>query len=149
MTADARFTRDRAGATLLAENLIQRCVLALHNGEGLGGLSRHSRLLNLFVRFHRRHVRLNNLAEDGVEDGLRDGALLERVVATMPLEWREALLLVSLERLSHAEAAAVLEIPLAALVDRLARARAALSQAMAAPVNAARRVGAPHLRLIK
>ncbi len=149
---DARLACDRAAAALLAETLISRAVLALHNGEGPRGLSRRLRLLCLFVRFHRRHARLRSLGEDGGESGgLRDGSLLERVVAAMPLEWREALLLVTLERLPHVEAAAVLEIPLTTLIERLARARAALAHALAAPIAAAppRRVGAPHLRLIK
>jgi DNA-directed RNA polymerase specialized sigma24 family protein len=152
LAADTRFTRDRAAAALLAESLINRSVLALHNGEGPRELGRHSRLLCLFVRFHRRHLRLRSLEEEGAENGgLRDAALLERVIAAMPLEWREALLLVVIERLSHGEAAAVLEIPLTALVDRLVRARAALSQALASPIKATpeRRRGAPHLRLIK
>jgi hypothetical protein len=152
LTPDARFSRDRASAAFLAESLINRSLLALHNGEGPTGLSPRLRLLCLFVRFHRRHVRLRSLEEEsGESGGLRDGPLLERIVAGLPLEWREALLLVVLERLSHVEAASVLEIPLTALLDRLVRARAALSQFLPASIGAVseRRRDAPHLRLIK
>ena len=152
VTPDARFACDRASATLLAENLINRSVLAFHNGDGPSVLGPRDRLLCLFVRFLRRHVRLRSVDEDGGEgDGLRDGAALERAIAGLPLEWREALLLVVLERLSHVEAAAVLEIPLNALLDRLARARAALSDALTTSLKApSRRLHrAPHLRVIK
>jgi hypothetical protein len=149
---DARFARDSAAAAVLVENLINRTLLAAHNGEGPRDLNRHSRLLCLLIRFHRRHIRLQNVEEESAEYTVRDVALVERVVATMPLELREALLVVTLERVSHIEAAAVLEIPLATLVDRLARARLALSRAAVAtgPTQTERqRAGAPHLRLVK
>ena len=151
LAPDARLPRDQAAIAFLVESLVNRALLAAHNGEGPRGLSRRSRLLLLFVRFHRRHIRLQGLEDDAVESGGHEGALVERIVAAMPLELREALLLVVLERLSHAEAAAVLEIPYAALIDRLARARLALSRAVAPPVKSAVRPrgGAPHLRLIK
>ena len=152
LASDARFARDRSAAALVAEGLVNRSLFALQNGEGPAALRRHSRLLCLLVRFHRRHIHLRRLEEDGPESaGFASGAPAERAVAAMPVEWREALLLVVIERLAHQEAAAVLEISLDALLDRLARARAALSQALAAPVRAAstRRSEAPHLSLIK
>jgi predicted DNA-binding protein (UPF0251 family) len=138
--------RDPAAKVLLVESLINRALLAAHNGEGPPDLSRRSRLLSLFVRFHRRHVRLRGF-DDAENGGGREGALVERVICGMLLELREALLLVVLERLSHSEAAAVLEISLAALIDRLARARLTLSRAVA-PIKARpqRRGGARHLR---
>jgi hypothetical protein len=152
VTPDARFACDHASAVLLAENLINRSVLAFHNGDGPGALGPRNRILCLFVRFLRRHVRLRSVDEEGGEgDGLRDGTALERAIAGLPLEWREALLLVVLERLTHTEAAAVLEIPLNALLDRLARARTALSDALTrslkVPSHHPHR--APHLRVIK
>lgn len=152
VTPDARFACDRASATLLAENLINRSVLAFHNGEGPSALGSRCRLLCLFVRSLRRHVRLRRLDEEDSEGGgLREGPAFERAVAGLPLEWREALLLVVLERLPHGEAAAVLEIPLNALLDRLARGRAALSEALTTTLKAPARHlhPAPHLRVIK
>lgn len=152
VTPDARYVCDRASAARLAESLINRSVLAFHNGDGPGALAPRSRLLCLFVRVLRRHVRLRGFDEEGGGgDGLRDGAAFERAVASLPLEWREALLLVVLERLSHAEAAAVLEIPLNALLERLARARAALSDGLTRPLKSPSRhlQRAPHLRVIK
>jgi hypothetical protein len=151
LAPDARLGREPAAVTLLVDSLVNRAILAAQNGDGPSGLSRRSRLLALFIRLHRRHVRTQSFDDEGIEGGVsRSGALLERAISAMALEQREALLLVVLERLSHAEAAAVLEIPLAALIERLTRARAALSLA-AAPLDAPaqRRSGAPHLRLIK
>ncbi|HEV3045604.1 MAG TPA: sigma factor-like helix-turn-helix DNA-binding protein [Roseiarcus sp.] len=152
LTPDIRFAREPAAAAVLVDTLVNRALLAARNGEGPPDLCRRARLLSLFVRFHRRHVRLKSVDDDGAEnDGGREGALVERVICAMPLELREALLLVVLERLPHTEAAAVLEISLAALIDRLARARLALSRAVATPIQARspRRSGAPHLRLVK
>jgi RNA polymerase sigma-70 factor, ECF subfamily len=48
----------------------------------------------------------------------------------LPEDQREVLLLVSIERLSHAEAAQVLDVPVAALRSRLSLARASFSEAM-------------------
>jgi hypothetical protein len=151
LTPDARSNRDPAAAALLADSLINRAVLAVQNGEGPVGLGRRLQLLALFIHLHRRHVRMQSL-DDEFADGAygRDGGQIERVVCAMPLEQREALLLVVLERLSHAEAAAVLEISFAALIDRLTRARAALSRAAAGRLDTSRRKkGVGHLRLIK
>ena len=152
LAPDVRLGRDTVAANLLVDSLVNRAILAAQNGDGPSGLSRRSRLLALFIRLHRRHVRTQCLEDEGGEGGAsRGGALVERAISAMPLEQREALLLVVLERLSHAEAAAVLEIPFAALIERLTRARAAVSRAAATPLHAPtqRRGGAPHLRLIK
>lgn len=149
LAADARLPRDPAATAQLVETLANRALLAARNGEGPRGLSRRSRLLCLFVRVHRRHVRLRSFDDDNVESGDLDEGLVDRVIGAMPLELREAILLVVLERLSHAEAAAVLEIPLGTLLDRLARARAALERAQAPMDACPQRRGAAHLRLIK
>jgi predicted DNA-binding protein (UPF0251 family) len=151
LAPDVRLPRDPAAVAFLVESLMNRALLAAHNGEGPRGLNRRSRLLSLFVRFHRRHVRLQGLDDEAVESAGRDGVLVERAVAALPLELREALLLVVLERLSHVEAAEVLEVPYAALIERLTRARVALSRSLAPPAKSAARPrgGPPHLRLIK
>lgn len=70
----------------------------------------------------------------------------------MPLEQREALLLVVLAGFTHREAAEALDIPLSLLVERLGRARERLALASgdadefepAAPTS-----GAPYLKVIK
>lgn len=51
-----------------------------------------------------------------------------RAMERLPGEQREALLLVAVEGLGYAEAAAILDIPLGTLMSRLGRARATLRQ---------------------
>jgi RNA polymerase sigma-70 factor (ECF subfamily) len=69
-------------------------------------------------------------------------AELARAIDTLPLEQREALLLVTLEGLPYAQAAAILHIPLGTLMSRLGRARAALRDLTGNPAE-------PHLRSVK
>ena len=64
-----------------------------------------------------------------------------RAMQALPNEQREALLLVAVEGMSYAEAAAVLDIPSGTLMSRLARARAALRRAT--------EEGPPRLRTVK
>ena len=53
-------------------------------------------------------------------------AEMARAIDTLPLEQREALLLVVLEGVSYQEAAGIIGIPTGTLMSRLGRARAAL-----------------------
>jgi RNA polymerase sigma-70 factor (ECF subfamily) len=64
-----------------------------------------------------------------------------RAMQALPLEQREVLLLVAVEEMSYAEAAAVLAIPVGTLMSRLARARATLRNLT--------QTGAPKLRSVK
>ena len=71
-------------------------------------------------------------------------------VRMLPLELREALLIVVLARFTHQEAASALDISLATLIARLTKARervAALTRAPLAAVAGSRAV--PHLRVVK
>ena len=163
---DNRLICDERSAAVLVENLSRRAALAARNGEGSSRSDSRLRLFSLFIRFHRRHVRMAAM-EDGFlplhvapgETDSRDRASsLERAIRNLPLELRESLLLVVLERFSHSEAAEALDISLATLIERLARARtmlaAGLSQRRPAPLRNppdghAWRRGAPHLRLVK
>lgn len=58
---------------------------------------------------------------------LRDA---ERALAELPPEQRDVLMLVTVEEMSYAEAASVLEIPIGTVMSRLARARRALAARM-------------------
>ena len=69
-------------------------------------------------------------------------AELARAIETLPLEQKEALLLITLEGLAYQEAADILGIPLGTLMSRLGRARAALRVLTGTPAE-------PHLRTIK
>ena len=82
----------------------------------------------------------------------RGGAEIAGAIRSLPLELREALLLVALAGFSHAEAAEALDVPPARLLERLERARERLAAQMGADADPARDPawrGAPHLRIIK
>jgi RNA polymerase sigma-70 factor (ECF subfamily) len=55
---------------------------------------------------------------------------VRRLVAALPAEQREVLMLVSVEELSYREAADVLGVPIGTVMSRLARARLALGRAV-------------------
>ena len=80
------------------------------------------------------------------EAGLRHRELL-RALETLPEEQRSVLLLVSVEDLSYAEAARVLDIPLGTVMSRLSRARERLARTLDAEMPAERR--RPTLRRVK
>jgi RNA polymerase sigma-70 factor (ECF subfamily) len=157
LARDDQWAEDEGSTAALVDRLVDR-ALAVHPAETPPGLSRRSRLLSLFVRLYRRHVRLRHIEEDEPfgarlvgEPADQPNSAVERAMRAMPFELREALLLVALERLSHVEAAAALEISLSALLARLERARAVLAQEMTPrPREASRaRSRAPHLRVIE
>jgi DNA-directed RNA polymerase specialized sigma24 family protein len=166
LTRDNKLICDDRSARALVDNLSRRALIAARNGEGAGQSDPRLRLFSLFIRFYRRHMRLA-AAEEAASDvaivrssamDARDEASnVERAIRSLPLEQRESLLLVVLERFSHAEAAQALDISLTALVERLARGRAMLAAALAqqqtsAPPSRPRARaprGAPYLRLVK
>lgn len=69
-------------------------------------------------------------------------AELDRAIGTLPLDQKEALLLVTLEGLAYVEAAAILGIPTGTLMSRLGRARATLRHLTGTAQE-------PHLRTVK
>ena len=69
-------------------------------------------------------------------------AEMARAIETLPLDQKEALLLIALEGVSYAEAAAILGIPQGTLMSRLGRARAALRTLTGATTE-------PRLRTVK
>jgi RNA polymerase sigma factor (sigma-70 family) len=66
---------------------------------------------------------------------------VERTLATLPARYREVILLVGVEGLSHAEAAAICGLTAEALRQRLSRGRAMLARALEPPGSHA--VGVP------
>ena len=96
---------------------------------------------NLFVsRTRRARVRGSQRSIESVpEDALSAGGGQEsriqmrdllRALDAMPLEQRSVLVLVSVEDLSYAEVAQVLDIPIGTVMSRLSRARERLADAM-------------------
>ena len=75
---------------------------------------------------------------------------LAAALLRLPLEEREALLLMTLEGFDHAIAARILRISRPVLFERLTRARTALDQALGAPapVQAPAASRVPYLRLV-
>ncbi len=69
-------------------------------------------------------------------------------VRALPLELREALLIVVLAGFTHKEAASALDISLATLIVRLTKARERIA-ALIRPLAAAAPRTAPHLRVVK
>ena len=107
-----------------------------------------------FIRLYRRYAR-RHVAED-------DGGWIEAppcgrpcgsaavAVRSLPIELREALLLVVLADFSHCEAAAALDVPLAAVIERLARARGRMSLQIGGARDAeAAWPQSAHLRVVK
>lgn len=71
-------------------------------------------------------------------EGRSDAALdLERCLQRLPPEQRAVLLLVTVEDMSYAEVAQVLQLPLGTVMSRLSRARTRLRDLMDAPATAA------------
>lgn len=74
---------------------------------------------------------------------------ISAALLSLPIEDREALLLVALEGFDHGEAARILRISRGVLIGRLTSARTALDMHLRAPAAASPRArSVPHLRLV-
>lgn len=126
-----------------ADDLVQDCLERAIRKRGLWRPSGSVRswLFRILLNIHRNDLRQLRraplpLSLDALPDSDPAGpdaqpgrlALAEtaRAMQALPPEQREVLLLVAVEEMSYAEAAAVLSIPAGTLMSRLARARAAL-----------------------
>jgi len=140
-----------------ADDLVQDCLERALSRRGLfrprGPLRPwlFTILTNLYRnarRSERRHgepVDIDTMPELGTpapQPGHLALAELDRAIGTLPLDQREALLLVTLEGLAYTEAAAILGIPTGTLMSRLGRARATLRQLTGTAQE-------PHLRTVK
>jgi hypothetical protein len=169
LTRDDRFVLDHGTATALVERLFRQASFEAvdasvgHEARGHAREDGRVRAFGQFVRLYRRHVR--RLAFDDGEAGWDESVENDRrraatggigmaaAVRALPLELREALLIVVMAGLTHREAASALDISLATLVARLTKARERISALTHAP-TAAETAGAvapsvPHLRVVK
>ncbi len=152
LVRDERFVLDDSAAARLVDKLIrQSWVAPIAQGAGervCGRAASYAR----FVQLYRRHVRRMSLDEEGAwsEPASRGPSVVSGVRA-LPLELREALLMVSLARFTHAEAAEALDLPLSRLIERLERARCRLAAHMGVDVDSGSSgwAAAAHLRVIK
>jgi RNA polymerase sigma factor (sigma-70 family) len=150
--------RDRAAADDLVQDCLERAINGWHQRRTDGDARRwvftilHNQAVNRLRQSARRgrHVDLDEVDEGllsrppAQEAGLQHRDLLA-ALDSLPEEQRSVLLLVSVEDLSYAEAAAVLGIPIGTVMSRLARAREKLSNTLQG--DAAAR--GPHLRRVK
>lgn len=140
-----------------ADDLVQDCLERAIAKRGLFRPKGPVRawLFTILVNLHRNQLRgarrrgeimtLDTIPEPAVppaQPGHLALAELDRAIGTLPLDQKEALLLVTLEGLSYAEAASILDIPLGTLMSRLGRARATLKTLTGMPAE-------PHLRTVK
>jgi len=163
LTRDDRVVVDHAVAAALVERLFRQASMEAVGAAAQSNQKRDRRedarvrAFGQFIRLHRRHAR--RLAYDETETGsdespARGGGASARGLSTatavhmLPLELREALLIVVLAGFSHREAAAALDIPLSALIARLTKARERLAVLTRSPATGAVNA-APHLRVVK
>jgi RNA polymerase sigma-70 factor (ECF subfamily) len=152
-----RYARALTRNADLADDLVQDCLERAISRRGLFRPSGAVRawlftiLLNLYrngLRSSQRrgeHVHIDMVPEPSTpapQPGHIALAEMARAIDTLPLEQKEALLLVALEGLPYQEAADILKVPLGTLMSRLGRARAALRVITGT-------VAEPHLRTVK
>jgi predicted DNA-binding protein (UPF0251 family) len=165
LTRDDRLVLDQASAAALVGRLFRQASLEAvgasvqDNSDQSARDDVRVRAFGQFVRLHRRHVR--RLALDDGEPAWDEHAESARgktrtseigmaaAVRALPLELREALLIVVLASFTHKEAASALDISLATLIARLTKARERVAAALTRPLAAAAPRTAPHLRVVK
>jgi RNA polymerase sigma factor (sigma-70 family) len=149
LDAAHRFARWLARGSAEAEDIVQDAVLrAFRAFDGLRGSDPKAWLLTIVRNCHATSVaqrarrNLEALPDEGEpghaalisqapgpesESVRRDEARsLERLLATLPAEHREVLILREIEELDYRAIAAVIDCPIGTVMSRLARARAAL-----------------------
>ena len=133
------FVRDAAAADDLVQDTLERAISRWHlrRSDGETRTWLFTILHNLAVNHLRRSARrgrelpLDDAGESDVavsptqEDALRHEEVLA-AVGQLPDDQRGVLLLVSIEDVSYAEAARILDIPIGTVMSRLSRARARL-----------------------
>ena len=152
-----RYARALTRNVDLADDLVQDCLERAIAKRGLFRPTGPVRawlftiLLNLYRNdlrsSHRRGEQVDidsipELSTPAPQPGHIALAELARAIETLPLDQKEALLLVTLEGIPYAEAAGIIGIPLGTLMSRLGRARTALRLLTGTPAE-------PHLRTVK
>jgi RNA polymerase sigma factor (sigma-70 family) len=151
------FVRDAAAADDLVQDTLERAISRWHQRRSDGETRTwlftilHNLAVNHLRRAARRgrEVPLDDAGESDVavpstqEDALRRDDILG-AVGQLPDDQRSVLLLVSIEDVSYAEAARILDIPIGTVMSRLARARARLLKLLEEPASER-----PHLRSVQ
>ncbi|MFC3675327.1 sigma-70 family RNA polymerase sigma factor [Ferrovibrio xuzhouensis] len=153
--------RERAAADDLVQDCLERAIGRWHlrradgNVQGWLFAILHNLAINRLRQSQSRgrHIAIEDAGEavlsqpPAQEDGLHHGDVL-RALDLLPEDQRSVLLLVSVEDLSYAEAAAVLGVPVGTVMSRLARGRERLRGILEDGTDIAARRGA-HLRRVK
>jgi RNA polymerase sigma-70 factor (ECF subfamily) len=154
------FVRGAADADDLVQDTLERAISRWHQRRSDGETRTwlftilHNLAVNHLRRAARRgrEVPLDDAGESDVgvpstqEDALRRDDILG-AVGQLPDDQRSVLLLVSIEDVSYAEAARILDIPIGTVMSRLARARARLLKLLEEPRKPAS--DRPHLRRVQ
>ena len=162
-----RYARALTGNAAAADDLVQDClertISRWHQRRDDGDTRAwmFTILHNLAVNRMRqtvrrgRHVELEDVDESTMaepahqEDGMRETDIMA-AVNRLPEDQRSVLLLISVEELSYADAARVLDVPIGTVMSRLARARDRLRRLMQDDTAAAIATSArPHLRSVQ
>jgi RNA polymerase sigma factor (sigma-70 family) len=152
--------RNPAAADDLVQDTLERSVSRWHQRRMDGDVRTwmFTILHNLAVNRMRqtvrrgRHLAIEDAEESAVshpstqEDSMRQADIMA-AVGRLPEDQRSVLLLISVEDLSYAEAARVLDIPIGTVMSRLARARAKLLRMMEEEM--APSAQRPHLRSVQ
>src|ERR1700739_3917073 len=142
------FVSDASPADDLVQDTLERAISRWHQRRSEGDARTwlftilHNLAVNHFRRAARRgrEVPLDDAGESDVavpstqEDALRRDDILG-ALGQLPDDQRGVLLLVSLEDVSYAEAAGILDIPIGTVMSRLARARARLLKLLEEPAS--------------
>lgn len=155
LVRDERQFLTESQVTQLVDRLIRQARVGVVGSSGRLEPRRQTALFSRFVDLHRRHVR--RFANEENDSAWSDGVPVrgERKVAAsvraLPLEQREALLLVVIGGFAHREAAEVLDLSLNQFFDRLEKARTRLSSCLTAENEAFPEPWnrSPHLRIVK
>ncbi|GLK74524.1 sigma-70 family RNA polymerase sigma factor [Ancylobacter dichloromethanicus] len=152
--------RERAAADDLVQDCLERAISRWHqrrpNDDARAWIFTilHNLAMTRLRRSAQRpvHVALDDADAANLslaapqEDGLRHRELLA-ALARLPDEQRTVLLLVTVEELSYAETARVLDVPIGTVMSRLSRARERLARLMSAEPRAT--LSPPYLRSVK
>lgn len=149
--------RDRSAADDLVQDCLERAVGNWSQRKNDNPRAWIFTILHnlAMTRLHRtamrpRHIAIEDVQEDvyaqapSQEDGLRYRELLQ-ALDRLPEEQKSVLLLATVEGLSYAETAGVLDIPLGTVMSRLSRARERLLEEMDGEHSAT----VAHLRSVK
>jgi predicted DNA-binding protein (UPF0251 family) len=143
-------------ASQLVEQLIRKAMVGVIPGEDPASARSRIAVFSRFIALHRRFV-WKSWAEEN-DYGWPDPSLgrsdkkVKSAVQALPLDQREALLLVTLARFAHKEAAEALGVSLSQFIQRLDKARVNLAASLAESENGARPESwdrAPYLRIVK